>query len=222
MSLTEAPNTSVRNLSSHLQKVSVLVYDPDPPIAGIIRQVLIRLGFGKVYMADSPEHALDLFLENPIDFIITEKDNEPIRDGLSLISFIRTSPDSAYRTIPIIMLSGFTEESEILEARDNGITEFAAKPFTAKSLSERIIRIIENPRSFIITKRFTGPDRRHREEDETAEGQARRRSDNESAAAAASEALSDTPSPIGAPVYSGGGKVVKQKEKNIFKRLTGK
>lgn len=220
MSLTDAPNTSVRNLSSHLQKVSVLVYDPDPPIAGIIRQVLIRLGFGKVYMADSPEEALDTFLENPIDFIITEKDDSPIRDGLSLISFIRTSPDSAYRTIPIIMLSGFTEESEILEARDNGITEFAAKPFTAKSLSDRIIRIIENPRSFIITKRFSGPDRRHREGD-PVEGEARRKSDNE-AAIAASEAIAVSPSPVGAPVYSGGGKVVRSSEKNIFKRLLGK
>lgn len=220
MSLTDAPNTSVRNLSSHLQKVSVLVYDPDPPIAGIIRQVLIRLGFGKVYMADSPEHALDLFLEIPIDFIITEKDDSTIRDGLSLISFIRTSPDSAYRTIPIIMLSGFTEENEILEARDNGITEFAAKPFTAKSLSDRIIRIIENPRSFIITKRFTGPDRRHRE-GEVPEGEARRKSDNE-AIAAASEAIAASPSPVGAPIYSGGGKVVKTSEKNIFKRLIGK
>lgn len=162
-SVQNPPKTSVRNLASLLQHVSVLVYDPDPPIAGIVRQVLVRLGFGKIFVAHSTEEALNYYLENHVDFIITDYSNEPVRDGLPLVKFIRCSPDSRQTTVPIIMLSGHTEEKEILDARDSGITEFAAKPFTAKTLSDRIVRIIENPRSFIITKRYVGPDRRHKD-----------------------------------------------------------
>lgn len=223
----DAPQTSVRNLSSLLQKVTVLVYDPDPPIAGIIRQVLNRLGFGKILMASSSEEALDLFLENPIDFIITDYDPAPVRDSLNLISFIRTSPDSVQTTVPIIMLSGHTEEQDILRARDAGITEFTAKPFTAKSLTDRIIRVIENPRSFIITKRYTGPDRRHKE----AGGAGQRRKADTKGSNIQEPILEITETtnmaiPSATPVYSSEGKIVPSKtdtvNKNIFKRLLGK
>lgn len=221
------PNTSVRNLSSLLHKVTVLVYDPDPPIAGIVRHVLSQLGFGRILVTSDREEALDFFLENPIDFIITDHDTNPVRDGLPLITFIRTSPDSVQRTVPIIMLSGHTAEDEIIQARDAGITEFAAKPFTAKSLTDRIIRVIENPRSFIITKRYSGPDRRHREGEEEQAAQ-RRKSDKtlpvDAENPAAAEGGATPPAPQGvaaAPVYSGGGKVVTPNKKNIFKRLIG-
>lgn len=152
--------STVRNLAALLQNVTVLVYDPDPPIAGIVRQVLTRLGFLNICITHDRDEALDYFMDNPVDFLITDFDRQPIENDMDLVTFIRTSPDSPNRTIPIIMLSGLTGEQDVLWARDAGITEFAAKPFTAKTLSERIIRIIENPRSFIITKRYVGPDRR--------------------------------------------------------------
>src|SRR5690606_3649140 len=82
---------------------------------------------------------------------------------LNFIQFIRTSPDSPNRYVPIVMLTGHTDREEVEAARDMGITEFASKPFTAKPLTDRIMRIIENPRSFIITNRYTGPDRRRRD-----------------------------------------------------------
>jgi len=42
------------------------------------------------------------------------------------------------------------------------VTEFVVKPFSAKALCDRIAVLIENPRSFIMSKAFTGPDRRRR------------------------------------------------------------
>jgi two-component system, chemotaxis family, chemotaxis protein CheY len=230
----DIPQTSVRNLSTLLQKVTVLVYDPDPPIAGIVRQVLTRLGFGKILMAHSSEEALDLFLENHVDFIITDHDIAPVRDGLTFISFIRTSPHSVQTSVPIIMLSGHTEEKDILRARDAGITEFAAKPFTAKSLTDRIVRVIENPRSFIITKRYIGPDRRHKDISSPA---LRRKEDmpQQTAPAAAEPEtpyfsmprISESPPSNNAPVYSSSGEIIMSKTAarhrgNIFKRLLGK
>jgi hypothetical protein len=45
-------------------------------------------------------------------------------------------------------------------ARDAGITEFLAKPISAKSLYDRILNVVLKPRPFVKTKTYFGPDRR--------------------------------------------------------------
>lgn len=181
------PKTSVRNLAMLLQKVSVLVVDPDPRIANIVKHVLLNLGFGTVHIIHDFTEARTLFKNQPVDFIITDFDCDTVAEGeISFIQFVRTAPDSPNPYVPIIMLTGHTDRNEVEAARDLGISEFAAKPFTAKSLTDRIVRIIENPRSFIITKRYTGPDRRRRDLPPPAAGE--RRQHDLSAPDAADEA----------------------------------
>ena len=48
----------------------------------------------------------------------------------------------------------------VVTARDAGITEFLTKPISAKALYERILNVVANPRPFIKTKTYFGPDRR--------------------------------------------------------------
>jgi two-component system, chemotaxis family, chemotaxis protein CheY len=45
-------------------------------------------------------------------------------------------------------------------ARDAGVTEFLAKPISAKALYNRILNVVAHPRPFIRTKTYFGPDRR--------------------------------------------------------------
>ena len=45
-------------------------------------------------------------------------------------------------------------------ARDAGVTEFLAKPISAKGLYQRVLNVVANPRPFIKTKNYFGPDRR--------------------------------------------------------------
>jgi hypothetical protein len=45
-------------------------------------------------------------------------------------------------------------------ARDAGVTEFLAKPISANALYQRVLNIVANPRPFIKTKTYFGPDRR--------------------------------------------------------------
>ncbi len=46
--------------------------------------------------------------------------------------------------------------------RDAGVNEFIAKPVSGDSLYRRIVEIIVNPRPFVRTEDFVGPDRRRR------------------------------------------------------------
>lgn len=73
---------------------------------------------------------------------------------------MRTAKDSPDPYVPIVMLTGHTEMIRVVVARDAGVTEFLAKPISAKGLLSRLISVIEQPRPFIRTKTYFGPDHR--------------------------------------------------------------
>jgi len=84
----------------------------------------------------------------------------PIFDGLELTQMIRQPGANSNPYFPIIMLTGHSEKKRVVSARDAGVTEFLAKPISAKGLYQRIVNAVANPRPFIKTKTYFGPDRR--------------------------------------------------------------
>src|SRR5262249_7441988 len=83
----------------------------------------------------------------------------PIFDGLELTQMIRQPGANANPYVPIIMLTGHSEKKRVVASRDAGVTEFLAKPISAKSLYQRVLNVVANPRPFIKTKNYFGPDR---------------------------------------------------------------
>lgn len=109
------------------------------------------------------EHAIAKVRDFNIDLIIADWVMEPT-DGLHLVKWVRTSPDSPDNFLPIIMVTGHTEKARITTARDAGINEFMAKPVSAKALYRRMVSVIEHPRQFVRTKNYFGPERRRKVE----------------------------------------------------------
>jgi len=81
---------------------------------------------------------------------------------LECVRRIRTDEDSPNRYLPIIMVTGYTEDSLAMAARDVGVNDFLGKPISAKSLMSRIISVFEDNRDFIESADYFGPDRRRR------------------------------------------------------------
>ncbi|MBY0431421.1 MAG: response regulator, partial [Rhodospirillales bacterium] len=86
---------------------------------------------------------------------------------------IRTAKDSANPMVPVIVLSGETRLTKVMAARDAGMTEFLAKPISAKTFYARLLSALEKPRPFVKALSYFGPDRRRRE---ISQGRDRRRS----------------------------------------------
>lgn len=84
-------------------------------------------------------------------------------DGIEFTKLVRTAKDGRNHFVPIIMLTGFAQLERVIQARDAGVTEFLAKPFSTESLYSRIVSIVDHPRAFIRCKTYVGPDRRRRE-----------------------------------------------------------
>jgi DNA-binding response OmpR family regulator len=85
----------------------------------------------------------------------------PILNGIEVARAIRQTNTSVNPFVPIILVTGYAERARVLEARDAGITEMLVKPISAKALCSRIERVVLNPRPFIRTADYFGPDRRH-------------------------------------------------------------
>src|SRR6266446_258003 len=93
-------------------------------------------------------------------YTLSLHDALPIFDGLELAQMIRQPESKGNPYAPIIMLTGHSEKRRVTVARDAGVTEFLAKPISAKGLYQRILNVVANPRPFIKTKTYFGPDRR--------------------------------------------------------------
>jgi two-component system chemotaxis response regulator CheY len=153
-----------REKRERLGNVRVLLADRDVRTATLVNRILFSFGFRHIDMVTSGEEVLDVLRRRPYDLIITEYNMTPT-DGIALVREIRNARDDnrIRRDIPIIMLTAYAERDHVEAARDAGISEFIVKPFTAKTISNRIIQVIDNPRSFIDVPDYVGPCRRRRD-----------------------------------------------------------
>ncbi|MCH8521624.1 response regulator [Glycocaulis sp.] len=142
-----------------LAKVRFLIVDDNAAMRGLIRAVLAAFGCDYVFEAADAKRALGILAVEQIDILITDWKMSPV-DGLSLVRHLRDPEKSANPFIPIIMLTAYAEPSRVRAARDAGVTEFLAKPFSAEQLFKRVQVIVNRPRPFVRTKAFFGPDRR--------------------------------------------------------------
>jgi CheY-like chemotaxis protein len=140
-------------------RLRFLVIDDNAHMRRILRTLLHGFGAREVYEAEDGAAGLEAFNHYIPDIIITDW-AMPIFDGLELTQMIRQPGANANPYVAVIMLTGHSEKSRVTEARDAGVTEFLAKPISAKGIYERIVNVVANPRPFIKTKTYFGPDRR--------------------------------------------------------------
>jgi CheY-like chemotaxis protein len=140
-------------------RLRVLVIDDNQHMRRILRTLLHSFGTREVYEAEDGAAGLEAFTHTLPDIVITDW-VMPIFDGLEVTQMIRQPGANANPYVPIIMLTGYCEKKRVLMARDAGVTEFLAKPISAKALYQRVVTIVLNPRPFIRTRSYFGPDRR--------------------------------------------------------------
>lgn len=151
--------------------LTVLLVEDNPFVCALLETSLKTLGVRNTVVKTHGGEAvayLKLMQSNPVaagfqtmDIVIANWDVAPI-DGLALLNWIRQNADSPDKFLPFLMVCGQSYLRRVNEARDAGADDFLAKPFTVEAICEKITDIIENPRQFVQTKTFFGPDRRRR------------------------------------------------------------
>jgi len=141
--------------------ISILIVDGDRKFQFLLMDILETFGFKDMESVSTGDEALEKITKKYFDLIITEWDVLPM-GGIELTKRVRTDKGMPDPMVPIIMISSRADRLNIQEARDAGVNEFLAKPFSVSALRDRMISVIEEPREFVISKNFIGPSRRRR------------------------------------------------------------
>jgi two-component system, chemotaxis family, chemotaxis protein CheY len=141
------------------ENLRVLVADDNQHMRAIVTAVLKSIGVKHIREAHDGAEALAVMREWAADVAIVDFRMEPI-DGVEFTRLVRNASDSKNPFLPIIMLTGYADRVRVLEARDAGVTELVVKPVTAKAVIARLQSVIFQPRPYVRTDAYFGPDRR--------------------------------------------------------------
>src|SRR5476649_1133824 len=151
----------------------------------LLAEILKAVGVRDIHEAGDGAAGLQMLRNHPIDIIMTDLSMQPL-DGIDFVRLLRRSPDSPNQMCPVIMITGHSTMGRVLEARNAGVNEFLAKPLTARGVVERITQVVDNPRPYVKTAEYFGPDRRRRA-DPNFRGPLRRKGDEPQRKAAVHE-----------------------------------
>ncbi|MFT4089878.1 MAG: response regulator [Asticcacaulis sp.] len=155
--------------------LKILLIEDNQHMRSIVTAILKGSGIRDIRDARDGAEGLDVLRQYPADIALVDFNMFPI-DGVEFTRMLRNASDSSNPYLPVIMITGHSERSRVVEARDAGVNEFVVKPLTARALLNRIDTIIMRPRPFIRCASYFGPDRR-RKPDTTYSGPFRRTTD---------------------------------------------
>jgi two-component system, chemotaxis family, chemotaxis protein CheY len=147
----------------NLKGLMFLVADPNPYFSRIVVGLLRSFGANNVAEVRNSFDAIRTLNGQKVDILLCD-DKLPPHGGLQVTHAIRRKSDNENRTVPILIMAGDTRESIIKIARDAGANMVIAKPLSPASLYDRLTWIAFNPRQFIDTVTYYGPDRRFKVE----------------------------------------------------------
>lgn len=142
-------------------EASVLIVEEDPYMANLLATVITDLSAKWVVTANSRIEAEDYLSKGQIDVVVLDWLRNSGR-GLDLVRFIRTSQNSPDQEIPVVLCTSRRGYDDIVMARDVGVSEVLAKPFSHGEVEAKLRAALLRKRRFIRSDVYTGPDRRRK------------------------------------------------------------
>jgi len=146
-------------------KISFLVIEPNRLMGQMVRDVLMMLDAQYIDRARDFDTAVNILRLGRTDMMITEwaLGAEKLgRNGMDIVHWVRNDGASPNRMMPVVMMTANSEEEYVCRARDCGVSEFVAKPYTVNGFYTRLVAAIARPRQFVRIGEYYGPDRRRR------------------------------------------------------------
>jgi DNA-binding response OmpR family regulator/anti-anti-sigma regulatory factor len=117
---------------------NVILIENNPHLRSSLT-LLLALNFYKVISADSPTEALKILNGTSVDLVISES-FEKRSGGIKFLQSLRD--DEILREIPCLMLSSFSDHSEVQKLLSAGAASVVMKPFKTRYFLDEIERLI--------------------------------------------------------------------------------
>ena len=116
--------------------ITILVVDDEPVVRTILERALLREGFHTMTASDGVE-ALEKLRGSTIDVVITDV-LMPRMDGLELLVEVK----SQFPEVPVIMITGYSDQFSGKQALEAGAEDFIVKPFKNQDIRYALQRTI--------------------------------------------------------------------------------
>jgi CheY-like chemotaxis protein len=148
--------------SVDFSRLKAMVVEDDPMSRDLVVSILEGVGLVHIERAADGEEAFKRLAVSAPDMIVSDVMMEPM-DGIAFTRRLRTHRASPNPHIPVILLTAHTDRTTVIEARDAGVNAFVAKPVSIDEMRRKIELVIKDPRQFIRSEDYVGPDRRRRD-----------------------------------------------------------
>jgi two-component system chemotaxis response regulator CheY len=116
----------------------VLVVDNYPAMSRMLRSILRDLGFKDIDAASDGNSALLLVRGATYGLVFSDLNMEPM-SGMQLLREVRA--DAKLNSLKFIMISGSGGPAQVLDAKNQGATDYIVKPFTIETIRRKIADI---------------------------------------------------------------------------------
>lgn len=142
-----------------LSMLKIMLIDDNRHMRSLLTQILRSIGVREIDQAEDGASAFQLLHRTRYDIVIVDHQMAPIT-GTEFTRLVRISDDSPNPFVPILMVTGYADKHTIVNATNAGVNDIVVKPVSAKIISTRLAEMILNPKNFVRTKDYFGPDRR--------------------------------------------------------------
>jgi CheY-like chemotaxis protein len=123
----------------HAEKYSLLVVEDDEYGRDILSRQLEKQGYS-VAVAENGRQALEMLKIERYDLMLLDI-QMPEMDGFHVLENIKTDRDTKH--IPVIMLTGITDQDSVLKAINLGAEDYLVKPFSIQIVRARVWRSLK-------------------------------------------------------------------------------
>lgn len=152
-------NPGAHEIAQRLIALKVLIVDDEHTMRKVTRSLLQAIGITKVQEAIDGHSGLEAIRTFLPDVVILDWDM-PSPNGPKFVRTVRSPETFPRPDVPIIMLTGYGERARVIEAVKLGVNDFLLKPISTKSLMERLVSLIAEPRRMVKQGDYYGPEPR--------------------------------------------------------------
>jgi DNA-binding response OmpR family regulator len=124
----------VAKLGTNLKK-TILIVDDDSDTRSLLLEILEADGYDVVQAGDGLE-ALERLKTDPVDLVITDR-AMPKMDGMALLARLREERSQ----LPVLMISGYGEETFWSQAIGLGAVDYILKPFRQEDVVASVQKV---------------------------------------------------------------------------------
>lgn len=130
--------SAVKAIVAHpplLSTLHVLVIDDQPAALKIIKDMLLAMGVPVVVATTEPRKAVQMLdlRTRPLDAVLCDW-RMPEMTGLDVLKEVRAAcPD-----MPFLMVTGAADAASVLKAKEQGVSGYIRKPFSADELRRKL------------------------------------------------------------------------------------